>query len=163
MRSRVCSPSDSLDLLFDDLTNPRLTLPIEAPRLLIVDDDAAMRELLGARLGTDGYQVALASGAEEAIEALTSATERGAPAAFDLLLSDHRMRGWSGLALLSELRALGWSLPLMLMTAFPDRVLHDTTALLDIELIEKPFGLDQISAAIARLLVAHATVPPTLG
>lgn len=68
-------------------------------RILIVDDDADIRELVTRRVGKEGYRVAAASSAEEAIAMVD---ERGAP---DLAILDVSLPGMDGLELLSELRS----------------------------------------------------------
>lgn len=66
-------------------------------RILVVDDDRAVRSALRVNLKKAGYEVRLVSSAEEAIEALT---EREV----DLVVSDVKMPGRGGMALLEELR-----------------------------------------------------------
>jgi|GEM_PF-1335325 len=147
------------DMLFDDLTDPYLNLHTERPRLIVVEDDDTMRGLLFSRLSTDGYQIDMASTAEEALDMLAPEAPQARPplTPFDLVLTDHHLRGWSGLAMLSEVRSMGWDAPLILMTEFADATLQRITHRLGIEIMEKPFGLDQLSSMITRLLVTHAT------
>jgi DNA-binding NtrC family response regulator len=80
-------------------------------RILIVDDEAAQREMAGGFLRKQGFEVALAGGGAEALEEL-----RREPV--DLLLTDHRMPGMSGLDLLAEARRLNPELPVVVMTAY---------------------------------------------
>ncbi|MDH3519536.1 MAG: sigma-54 dependent transcriptional regulator [Myxococcales bacterium] len=79
--------------------------------VLIVDDDAAMRQMLGSLFGEQGYQVQQASSAAEALEL---ASERE----FDAILSDIKMPGKSGIAMVGELRHIRPDTPVVLMTAF---------------------------------------------
>lgn len=73
-----------------------------APRVLIVDDDPLIRELLQSYLAGEGYEVACASTAEAAESALAEAERDGPP--FDLVLLDIRLPGKDGLTLTRELR-----------------------------------------------------------
>lgn len=146
---------------FDDRTDPHIGLPVERPRLIVVDDDLAMRELLFDRLSAEGYRVSLASSAEEALDLIASGADLQGKPPCELLLTDQRMWGLSGLSMLSEMRAMGWDTPLILMTAFPDISLRRLTGQLGAELLEKPFGLEQLSTLVARLLVSRAVVPPS--
>ncbi|WP_371370248.1 response regulator [Pseudomonas sp. QL9] len=73
-----------------------------APRVLIVDDDPLIRELLQSYLAGEGYEVACASTAEAAESALADAERDGPP--FDLVLLDIRLPGKDGLTLTRELR-----------------------------------------------------------
>ena len=67
-------------------------------RILVVDDDRLIRELLGDALRDQGFEVALAASGEAAVCELS----RGA--AFDLLLTDLSMRGMDGLELLERIK-----------------------------------------------------------
>ncbi len=81
------------------------------PTVLIVDDEAAIREVLELRLAQWGYRVTLASSAEEA----TGLVERTEP---DLVLSDVVLPEVSGLELLRLLKSGDPERPVILMTAY---------------------------------------------
>ena len=78
------------------------------PHLLVVDDDARLRELLRRYLAENGFRVTLAADAAEARENLTNF-------AFDLIVLDVMMPGESGLDLTRSLR--GGGIPVLLLTA----------------------------------------------
>ena len=80
-------------------------------RILIVDDEAAQREMAGGFLRKQGFDVALAGSGAEALALL-----RREPV--DLLLTDQRMPGISGLDLLAGARAMNPELPVIVMTAY---------------------------------------------
>ena len=82
-----------------------------AARLLLVEDDNAMREMLESLFRQEGYVVSEASSATAAL-ALVRETD------FDVVLSDIKMPGKSGLELVGELRELRPDTPVVLMTAF---------------------------------------------
>src|SRR5262245_34387738 len=114
--------------------------------VLIVDDDAGIRDHLSAYLRDLGHDVEPAADAMAALKA----TERRT---FDAVLSDVRMAGMDGFALLRELRRRQPETGVVLMTAYatvPDAVeairggAHDY--------LVKPFSLDQVALALGRLL-----------
>ena len=83
-------------------------------RLLLVEDDAMLRELLVMALQRDGFEIVAASCAEEALE-----LAGGGPPP-DLLLTDLTMPGMDGLELIAKLREDRPSLPAVLLTGIAD-------------------------------------------
>ncbi len=84
---------------------------MEARSLLVVDDDAAMREMLASLFRDRGLDVSEADSADDALE---FARERD----FDAVLSDIRMPGRSGVEMVGELHKIRPDTPVILMTAF---------------------------------------------
>jgi DNA-binding NtrC family response regulator len=82
-----------------------------AAQLLLVEDDNAMREMLESLFRQEGYVVSEAASASAALE-LARTTH------FDVVLSDIKMPGKTGLELVGELRELRPDTPVVLMTAF---------------------------------------------
>ena len=82
-----------------------------AQKILVVDDDAPMREMLASLFESNGYEVDTAESAEGALE-------KNREVEFDAILSDIRMPGKSGTELVGELRKLRPQTPVVLMTAF---------------------------------------------
>src|SRR5262245_23059610 len=82
------------------------------PHLLVVDDDARLRDLLRRYLSENGFRVTVAADADEARAQLASFT-------FDLIVLDVMMPGDSGLDLTRQLRSVGPTprLPVLLLTA----------------------------------------------
>jgi CheY-like chemotaxis protein len=98
--------------------------------VLLVDDDATVREMLRAMLERNGYQVIAARGPVEALDELARD-----PAKIRLLLSDVVMPGMDGLDLLDEARSLRPGLPAVLMSAFTlDEMLGP-----GVRFVQKPF------------------------
>ena len=83
----------------------------EVRSLLVVDDDLAMREMLASLFQEQGFRVAQAASAGEALEALSEAE-------FDVVLSDIKMPGRSGIEMVADVRKLRPGTPVILMTAF---------------------------------------------
>jgi DNA-binding NtrC family response regulator len=86
-------------------------MTVAAAQLLLVEDDNAMREMLESLFRQEGYLVSEASSASAALD-LVRQTD------FDVVLSDIKMPGKSGLELVGELRELRPDTPVVLMTAF---------------------------------------------
>ena len=80
-------------------------------RILVVDDEESMRRFLSILLEKDGHEVVLASGGAEALTRLESES-------FDVLVTDLKMPGMTGLELLEKVREVDPSLPVVVLTAF---------------------------------------------
>lgn len=119
-------------------------------RILLVEDDFALRLGLGASLKAAGYQVIAVGSAEEA-----SAAAEAAPPA--LILLDWNLPGQSGVAWLARWRADGGSAPVILLTArdaVADRV-EGLDAGADDYLV-KPFATDELLARVRARLRTRA-------
>jgi len=124
-------------------------------RVLIVEDDDAIREGLDLNLTLEGFRTAMARNGDEAWQRL-----RGEP--FDLLLLDVMLPGRNGFELLRGLRAAGNDVPVILLTARGD----EADKILGLELgaddyVTKPFGLGELRARIRSALrrAGHGTAP----
>ncbi len=135
----------------DEPTNPedRWT----RARVLVVDDDEGLRHLIIARMRREGFEVIEACSGFEALEALSAASRSPRPHdQLDLLVMDVRMPGATGLEIARMLRAAGWTVPVVLITAFPDRELLLESAQLGLVVLPKPFALERLSStAIAAM------------
>jgi len=116
--------------------------PGSTPRLLIVDDDAGQRSLLGTFLRGQGFQIETADSGARALELL-----RGKP--FDLMISDVRMPGLSGLETLRLARQEHLTLPVLLVTAYTD-IRDAVEAMRDgaVNYLAKPIDLDELLASV---------------
>ncbi|MBL8843645.1 MAG: response regulator [Planctomycetes bacterium] len=83
----------------DERTPVVAALPGSVPRLLIVDDEAPVRELLRRYLGRHGFAISEAASGHAALQQLESGV------AIDVLITDLRMPGMSGMELLERVRA----------------------------------------------------------
>jgi two-component system sensor histidine kinase UhpB len=83
------------------------------PRILIVDDEKVLRNVLGELLKTSGYEVCLAADAREAVELFKANT-------FDIVLTDIFMPGVNGVELLSFIRETDPRIQVILMTGAPN-------------------------------------------
>lgn len=115
-------------------------------RLLIVEDELAMRTGLEDILDTEGYRVLSAKDG-------ASGLERALKERPDLVLLDIMMPKLDGFALCAELRRLGHSMPVLMLTA--KGMVEDRVAGLDCgadDYLVKPFSTDELLARVRALL-----------
>ncbi len=121
-------------------------------RILIAEDEEALRAFIVRALAQDGHEVVATADGGEALDALTRDAGR-----FDLLLTDIRMPVMDGIAL-ALAAARDWpELTILLMTGYADQRerAHGLDALIH-DVIAKPFSLGDIRKAVAEALVAKA-------
>jgi two-component system response regulator MprA len=121
---------------------------MSAMRIMVVDDDAAVRESLRRALQLEGYEVELAEDGAEALQRLENGT---APP--DALVLDVMMPRVDGLEVSRRLRATGSELPILMLTARDE--VSDRVAGLDAgadDYVVKPFALAELFARLRALL-----------
>jgi DNA-binding NtrC family response regulator len=119
---------------------------LRGKHILLVDDDAWIRDSLSICLGCEGCQVSTARNAREGL----AAVRRGG---IDLLICDYQLPDRDGLDLLREAKGLAPQLPMILITAFGSRELYAQAATIGVDIfIDKPFNSQTIEHAIVRLL-----------
>lgn len=114
--------------------------------ILIVDDEASQRKLLGSFVQSLGFQVQQAGSAEEALRLVTSKSPQ-------MVLLDVRLPGISGIEALPEFRKLAEHLPILLITAHGD--LRQAVAAMKggaDDYLVKPIDLDELGVAITDAL-----------
>ena len=141
-------------------------LPAPAPtRVLLVENDAQLRELFGLGLTRAGYDVVYAADGKEVLDHLESSfAAEGHFGRFDVVVSDIRMPGFSGFHLLVALRNWSPELPVILMTAFADEgTRRDARRLGAVAVLSKPFQLHALASAVeqAKIRSAPQTVRPS--
>src|SRR5438552_3383979 len=115
-------------------------------RILIVDDEAPIRALLGEHLQQVGYQVAQAPNGSVALDVLNTAD-------FDLVLSDVRMPGMNGLELLAEIVRTRPGVGVLMLTACEDLTLAVNAMRIGaLDYILKPFRLSEITISVQEAL-----------
>ncbi|MDS0137764.1 MULTISPECIES: response regulator transcription factor [unclassified Amycolatopsis] len=115
-------------------------------RILVVDDDRAVRESLRRSLEFNGYQVQLASDGAQALEAIIADRP-------DAMVLDVMMPRLDGLEVARRLRSTGDDLPILVLTA-RDTV-SDRVSGLDAgadDYLPKPFALEELLARLRALL-----------
>jgi len=122
-------------------------------RILIAEDEEALRGYVARALSEAGHDVAVAADGAEALDLLGRADR-----AFDLLLADIKMPVMDGIALaLAAVRDYP-GLVIMLMTGYADQRerAHGLEALIH-DVIAKPFTIAELRAAVASALAAGGT------
>ena len=116
------------------------------PRVLIVDDEPDLRELLRLELEGHGWQVEEAANGRDAWRLLQSRD-------VDVVLTDLRMPGGSGLELVEKLRERGAPPPeIFLMSAYADVSLEQTRSLGAHPLLAKPFDFEGVARTLGLAL-----------
>ncbi|HHO51089.1 MAG TPA: sigma-54-dependent Fis family transcriptional regulator [Deltaproteobacteria bacterium] len=115
-------------------------------RILVVDDDRSVRKALQVNLSKQGMQVTLANHPDEALEALHEAP-------YDLVLTDVRMPGSTGLQLLQKVREAWPDTPVVMMTGYGS-VEDAVTAMKSgaADYLIKPISKDELLVVIDRAL-----------
>jgi excisionase family DNA binding protein len=116
------------------------------PRVLVVDDEASIRDLLAKTLALAEYDVDVAPDGRSALERM-----RLYP--YDLLIADLKMPGMDGLAVIREAKRYKSDLPVIIITGFST----ESSAIEAVNLgvagyLTKPFRVPQVLAAAAKAL-----------
>lgn len=142
-----------------DLGGTDPTMPLEAnpearvsafthrsARILVVDDEAPVRSMIGATLERQGFQVQLAVSGTQAVDIMNQS-------AFDLVLTDIVMQDGNGIALLERIHAEQPHLPVVMVSA-----IHDISVAIDsmrrgaYDYLLKPFEREHLVATVQRAL-----------
>lgn len=121
-------------------------------QLLIVDDEPAITQVLRERLEREGFGVHAVASGEEALAALEST-------AYDLLLLDVGLPGMDGFEVLRQMRARGYDLPIIVLTARDEEI--DRVVGLELgadDYVVKPFSPRELAARVRALLRRTAEV-----
>jgi DNA-binding response OmpR family regulator len=110
-----------------------------------------MRAMVAEALRERGFVVCTVADGTNLLAA-TEVGPSGEP--FDLVVSDIRMPGCSGLVFLEKLRRAGRTTPVVLMTAFGDEETRDRVISLGAFLLEKPFDMRSLAVTVRRVLSA---------
>jgi len=116
------------------------------PRVLVVDDEASIRDLLSKTLALAEYDVDVAADGRSALERM-----RMYP--YDLLIADLKMPGMDGLTVIREAKRYKADLPVIIITGFST----ESSAIEAVNLgvagyLTKPFRVPQVLAAAAKAL-----------
>ncbi|MEW6282316.1 MAG: response regulator, partial [Candidatus Eremiobacterota bacterium] len=119
------------------------------PRVLILEDDAVMRELLEDVLRKHGFDTRGAARADEAVELAVAE-------AFDLVVTDIRMEGRSGLDALEEIKERRPDLPSLVVTGYSTEADSIRAIRLGVgDYLKKPFQMHTFVEAVQRLLAGR--------
>lgn len=124
--------------------------------VLVIDDEEIMREILEALLTREGYQVTLASNAEDGLELARSGS-------FDAAIVDVMMSGMDGIAALDELKKIDDEMPVLMITAFAS--VENAIAAMKrgaFDYITKPFKNDEVLIVVRNAVERRRLVDENL-
>src|SRR6266852_2247745 len=125
---------------------PRPATAAGRPRILVVDDEASIRDLLAKTLALAEYDVDVAPDGRTALERM-----RLYP--YDLLIADLKMPGMDGLAVIREAKRYKADLPVIIITGFSTESSAIEAVTLGVAgYLTKPFRVPQVLAAAAKAL-----------
>ncbi len=123
-----------------------LSLACREAKILIVDDEIIVQEILARKLSSLGYSCDCCASVRDALSKLASDN-------YDLLLADIMMPGMGGIALLKEALGLRPEIAVVLVTSVVDLELAvDSLKHGAYDYITKPFSLEEVSIAVSRAL-----------
>ncbi len=134
---------------------PPQAASIHAGRLLFVDDEDRVRHALARLIRRLGYDVVDVASAAEALAAFAND-----PTGFDLVVTDDRMPGKTGLELAAELLALQPTLPIILSSGHRAVTEDKATELGLAGVLRKPYDLAQLERALTAALARRREPPP---
>ena len=115
-------------------------------RILLIDDDAGIRDSMRMPLEYEGYEYSSAGSAEEGIAAI----QRESP---DIVFMDIKMPGMDGLEALTKIKAVDEGLPVVMISAHGSAsVGAEATRRGAVDFIEKPFGAERLLVTIRNVL-----------
>jgi excisionase family DNA binding protein len=115
-------------------------------RVLVVDDEASIRELLSKTLALEKYDVDTAGDGAAALDRMRTA-------AYDLLIADLKMPGMDGLTLIRQARRLKSDLRIIIITGYSTESSAIEAVNLGVDgYLTKPFRIPQVLAAAAKAL-----------
>jgi len=123
------------------------------PRVIVAEDDPDVRQLVTVAFRGLGYDVVEARSGSELLDELGDGLLYGDPAGKpDVIISDIRMPGLTGMEVLAGLRQADWPTVIVLMTAFSDRETREEAARLGADaFFEKPFEIDDLMTVVVNM------------
>lgn len=125
--------------------------------MILAEDDHEVRTALEAMFSSDGFDVTTASDGDELVTALEAA--RDADALPYIIVTDHRMPGYSGIEITRALRDNGWPVPIILITAYGREVAELGFEAGADEVLEKPLEVKKLRRAVQYWLQSRGTAP----
>ncbi len=131
----------------------------EQSRILLAEDDYEMRKLLAWSLRNQGYSVIECADGTCILRKLGFGEDKHEQS--DLIVSDIRMPGVTGLEVLEANRVFDELPPIILITAFPDKkTVAEAEKLGAAAILAKPFDIDELLSHVHRLLPVFKVVQP---
>jgi DNA-binding response OmpR family regulator len=126
------------------------------PHILLAEDNHDMRELLAMSLRKNGYKVTEFADGLSMLERYFSIDSAQKDAAFDLVISDVRMPGLTGMEILQDMYDHKGFPPVILITAFGDEETHKQAYLLGaVAMFDKPFNIEDLIAKVQEIAPSY--------
>jgi signal transduction histidine kinase len=125
------------------------TVPSRPAKILIVDDDAAVRDVTAAMLREIGHLVLEAGSGGAALELIANTPD------IELVIVDLAMPGMSGVELAQRIKTKSSSPPVLFVTGFADR--RSLGSMDDVQIVSKPFVTNELIEKVQQALYAGAT------
>lgn len=129
--------------------------PRDPPVVILAEDDGELRRLVGRALARRGCLVLEAANGMELAQLIIErgvAPPPGTRRSAEIVISDIRMPGVTGLEIAGLLRQVDWAMPMILVTAFGDDATHAECAQLGVRIFDKPFDIDELVDAACGTL-----------
>jgi len=134
----------------------KVSIKKKIPHILLAEDNNDMRKLLTMSLRKNGYEVTEFANGVNMLERYFSVDSVQKEAAFDLVISDVRMPGLSGIEILEVMSNLKRFPPVILITAFGDEETHKQAYLLGaVAMFDKPFNIDELIAKVQEIAPSY--------
>jgi two-component system KDP operon response regulator KdpE len=117
-------------------------------RILVIDDESSIRQVLGIHLQRAGYEVVIAETAAEGVEL--------AGGDIDLVICDFQLPDMTGLEVIRSIRGKSEGMPIVIISGFLDDWLaEDVLASGAAELLRKPFQKESLLEAVERIFFSE--------
>lgn len=117
----------------------------ETLKILLVDDEDHLQEVLGLLLELDGHQVTTAFSGEQALE-------RAKEKKFDLVITDYKMPGMNGMDVVRSIKKENPDTSVVMITGYPTEDTEKEAQKLGVdEYVAKPFHMDKMREIIRRI------------
>lgn len=115
-------------------------------RILVIDDEKSIRDVLTIHLTKAGYTVTSVATGKEGIET-------GIGEEFDLVLCDLKLTDMSGFDIIREIRSVKETLPILAVSGFiDDRAIGEVTAIPNVDYLSKPFLKSELLEKVGEIL-----------
>ena len=116
-----------------------------AGSVLVIDDEADVRDLVAEVLASHGHRITTAAGGSEGVERFKTGH-------YDLVLTDLGLPDLSGWDVARAIKICRASVPVLLLTGWEDDLNPAAASLVD-GILKKPFGVDELVAAVSAALI----------
>jgi len=126
---------------------------VRAPRVIVAEDETDVRKLVAVALRGLGYEIIEARSGKELLDQLGDCLLNGDKAGRpDIIISDIRMPGLTGMEILAGLRQAEWRTGIVLMTAYADPEVREEARRLGADaFFAKPFDIDDLMTVVVNM------------